>query len=167
MHIMMDTELRHWTHPTIPMELSQPWTVQGDSSCDADCSDITSSNDSSNSSLNSWASHKEVRDSSTRRTQRREGSRLGLHNGHINTAILTQTISSITARQIDSQILSSGSHDTTGTEDDMMLCTTVQSRTYGRLIAPIVKFAHVMHRTWFGPMDAQEESASPDSHTSD
>ena len=169
MHIMTDTEIRQWTHPKLPLELLQSWTVQGDRPCETDCSDITSSNDSNaTSSSKGMDSHNRIQNSNTRRKQQRERSRNGIHHGHINTAINTRTTPSITVRQIDSQT-SSESSGTSDTEDDMITCTTIQSRTYGRFLAPFVHFAHMTHRTLFGGMDAREENESihSDSHTSD
>ena len=167
MHVLTDSELRQWTHPRIPTALLQPWTVTGDGSCDADCSDITSDNESSSTSLNNSDSHNEIMAHTTRRKQRREGS--GNRTYKENTAVTSQTTMNITTRTTDSQS-SLGSRDSTETEDDLLQCTMVQSRTYGNFIAPFVNFAHMTHRALFGETNAQEDSSissDSDSHTSD
>ena len=152
----------------MPNELSQPWTVQGDRSGDADCSDITSSNDSSDNLYTALDTQNDIQDSYPRRQQQREGRQTGYSTSHNNKAIVTQATSTITARQVDPH-LSSELSDTTDTEEDMMLCTAEQSRTYGSFIAPLANFAHMVHRTLFSYTDAREESDSTatELHTSD
>ena len=133
-----------------------------------DCSDITSSNDSSDNIYNVLDTQNDIQDSYPRRQQRREGRQTGYCTSHNNKAIVTQATSTITARQFDPQ-LSSEHCATTDTEEEMMLCTTEQSRTYGSFIAPLVNFAHMVHRTLCSYTDVREESGSTatDPHTSD
>ena len=50
------------------------------------------------------------------------------------------------------------SSDTTDMEDDMLTCTTLQSQTYGSIIAPFVHFKNLAHRVLFGVADAQEST---------